>query len=142
MHEEPVSVTVFLSSPHWLKRLEMKRDPQSETSNSRQLLGSQVTSRSADGHGLARACPCTRGGDGRSVCLDSFNLTSSVREDFSLCGHVRQVSSKVEVGGGGGGGWRRPGRGADTPSRARRSGLEQEVSTRASVFSLACGMAR
>lgn len=52
MQEEPLSVTVFLSFPYWLKSLEMKCDPQSETSNSQQLLGCQVTSRSDDGHGL------------------------------------------------------------------------------------------
>lgn len=34
MQEEPLSVTVSLSFPYWPKSLEMKCDPQSETSNS------------------------------------------------------------------------------------------------------------
>lgn len=66
MHEEPVcvrvcvcvSVTVSLSIPDWPKSLEVKRDPQSETSNS----SSCLAGRSARGQMMA-AAPCG------SVCL-------------------------------------------------------------------------
>lgn len=64
-----------LSASYWLRSLEMKCDPQSETSNSEQLLGCQVTVRSEDG---PRPCVCAPVSVRLSVC-------SCKHERFYVC---------------------------------------------------------